>query len=637
MLKRFLFLMVMFGMATSVQARSLYWPSVVVDAELDSSGLLHVTETQTYMFDGDWNGGERQFNLRAGQFLHLQGLDRIDGAQVIPLVRGDISKVDHYELKDTTLRWRSRLPDDPKFEHKELTYRLHYTLSGVLRGRNNHFRLAHDFSFPDRETLINHFTLHFIIDPVWSGLQTPMTINQENLKPGQGVVVRDELEYHGAASPASVTQELSPLVGYTFLLILLAGLVALFLQFLRQERKVGRIGTLLPLESIDKEWLKKNVFSLPPEVVGAVWDGKIGGAEVAAILATLEYEKKIATGVQRRFLRKPVMTMELLIDRNTLTGYHRAVINKLFYNNRTNVDTGSIQERYKKVGLDLPAIIEKPIERQLVQFPMWKEKSRPVNWKTSLLGLTAAFVLLVAAGVWGRGGNDSALASTVGFLGFISLAGAVVAARLNARTIHDLPLRFALVLMFMLPLVGTTSFYLLKAVTFLFQTPVLGAAVIWNLAVFNLVLNALRIDEPLEKIAARKKMLAARNYFIQQLRSATPDLSDAWFPYLIAFGLGPKVDSWFRSYGTSVASRDSDGIISSSGTSLSSSSSSAASWTGGGGSFGGGGASGVWAAAAVAVGAGVATPSSSSGGSSSGSSGGSSSGSSSGGGGGGGW
>jgi len=52
----FLFLALVLTAATA-QSKSLYWPAITVDAQLDKNGILHVSETQTYIFNGDWNGG----------------------------------------------------------------------------------------------------------------------------------------------------------------------------------------------------------------------------------------------------------------------------------------------------------------------------------------------------------------------------------------------------------------------------------------------------------------------------------------------------------------------------------------------------------------------------------------------------
>jgi uncharacterized membrane protein YgcG len=155
-----------------------------------------------------------------------------------------------------------------------------------------------------------------------------------------------------------------------------------------------------------------------------------------------------------------------------------------------------------------------------------------------------------------------------------------------------------------------------------------------TLGFINSVFNMMRTREVPESLELRRKLVSARLYFERELRSPTPNLKDEWFPYLLAFGLGPKIDRWFKSIASeSLGTRTRAGATRgySSGTTTSSSNSS---WTGGGGTFGGAGASGAWSAAVGSIASGVAKPSSSSSGGRSSSSGSSRS---SGGGGGGGW
>src|SRR5499426_1805958 len=58
--------------------RELHWDALDVDAHLDADGVLDVIERHTMVFTGDWNGGERVFNVRARQKLEFLGLQRID-------------------------------------------------------------------------------------------------------------------------------------------------------------------------------------------------------------------------------------------------------------------------------------------------------------------------------------------------------------------------------------------------------------------------------------------------------------------------------------------------------------------------------------------------------------------------------
>jgi uncharacterized membrane protein YgcG len=153
---------------------------------------------------------------------------------------------------------------------------------------------------------------------------------------------------------------------------------------------------------------------------------------------------------------------------------------------------------------------------------------------------------------------------------------------------------------------------------------VIGALAAWAL---NLALNRALTRVSPEQLAERKNLTAAREWLAEQLTRRLPRIRDAWYPYLIAFGLDEQMDRWFARFGPP-ARASSNNDFGDSGASRDSSSSST--WSGGGGKFGGGGASGTWSAAAGAIAAGVAVASS--GGSGAGGGGGSS-----GGGGGGGW
>jgi uncharacterized membrane protein YgcG len=142
-------------------------------------------------------------------------------------------------------------------------------------------------------------------------------------------------------------------------------------------------------------------------------------------------------------------------------------------------------------------------------------------------------------------------------------------------------------------------------------------------------INALRSRQRREGIALRKQLTAGRLFFKSELAKPTPALRDEWFPWVLAFNLGKRMDDWSAKHASGGAST----IVTSS--SSSSSHSGSSSWTGfGGGHSGGAGASATWAAAAGGLAAGVASPSSSSSGGGGGGGGG---GGSSGGGGGGGW
>src|ERR1043165_3474425 len=163
-------------LAASAHARSLYWRSIAVDAHLDAEGRMHIVETQTCVFDGDWNGGERWFNVRGNQSFNFESMARVDrDGTAPPLGFGSADKVDHYDVLDgPKVRWRARLASDPEFKNTELTYRLRYTYSGIVKRVNKRYLLSHDFAFANRDPgqVIQNFSLHLTVDPIWSGIRS---------------------------------------------------------------------------------------------------------------------------------------------------------------------------------------------------------------------------------------------------------------------------------------------------------------------------------------------------------------------------------------------------------------------------------------------------------------------------------
>src|SRR5690606_23439966 len=64
------------------------------------------------------------------------------------------------------------------------------------------------------------------------------------------------------------------------------------------------------------------------------------------------------------------------------------------------------------------------------------------------------------------------------------------------------------------------------------------------LAVVVVNVASMRSRQRAEGVAFRKRLSAARAFFERELESDQPALRDEWFPWLLAFGLGPKMDTW---------------------------------------------------------------------------------------------
>ncbi len=632
-------------LATAATAqRQLSWRPLAVEARLDAEGALWVRESHTMVFTGDWNGGERIFDLRSGQSLELLALARLDPATGIevPLVEGDLSRVDHYDWTDRkTLRWRSRLPSDPPFAETPLTYVVEYRQEGILRPVGKLYRLDHDFAFAQRSWPIESFTLALEIDPIWQPVtDLPAEWGPVELGYSGTQVVTVDLAYTGEGAPAGVWRPASVALRAALFLGAAAAIIALFVVFCRAEAALGRFRMPPAPAAIDTGWLEENLFDLLPEEAGALWDRKVGPAEVAAILARWQADGRIESRVVPKASRwkKDVLELELTAERDSFEGYEGKLMAKLFFGGRRQTDTEAIREHYKSRGFAPAAAVRPGIEKRLARLgsELAPHKKLPAFGGRLTLGLFLASLALMGVEALSRPLQAFQLA----LLLFVSVAilylmlGLVFAQVFRGR-LTNLP---AWSLGFVLP---ALAFYanmalvafvdrLLPWLDFPLQPGPAGTAALAVLAVmvWSSLLNNARSRERPRGLERRQRLAAARRLLARELARPQPELDDAWMPYLLALGLGSRVDRWWRRFGGAVedaalATRRQFSPGSSGG-------SGGGSWTGGGGAFGGAGATASWAAVAGSVAAGVAKPGS-------GGSGGGGGGSSSGGGGGGGW
>jgi hypothetical protein len=351
--------------------------------------------------------------------------------------------------------------------------------------------------------------------------------------------------------------------------------------------------------------------------VGAAWDHKVTQSEVAAMLARLVAEKKIAT--KTIGTADPELHMELLVSREELSGYERELVDKFFFSGNTT-NTEAIRSHYEGTGLDPAALIRTAVTSDADSLLGGGARTR------GILGCVGTIVFFALLGI-----AVIAIPSERNALGFIT-AGALfvlfatacgIANYWNSRA--DFRRKEALWMLLPWALMAATVFILLS-----FDPPFF-VEILFALAAMSAIATSVTVaasKRSREAIDFRRKLAAVRSYFRRQLASPRPELEDSWFPYVLAFGLGTEAEKWFTAFGGASAS---SGVGAIAHSTSSSSSGSSSGWTGGGGGFGGAGASGAWVAAASGMAAGVAAPSSSSSG------GGSSGGGSSGGGGGGGW
>lgn len=626
--KRLLAATLAFGLiAATATARDLYWRSLEVAARLESDGSLTIRETQDMVFTGDWNGGERIFRLDPGHSIVLTRMVRIDtatGAETV-MREGDLDEVDEYRWTARgVLRWRSRRPTDSDFENTELVYRLEYFYRGVLVPQTDGtYRLDHDFAFAERSGPIERFSLKLDLAPGWESMGKLDTVDGMLLVPGRGYVYRARFRWTGPGVPVHAVIP-RPSAPWKWPAIGL--LWAIFLEravwFVRRDGSLGRFTRPVDASAIDQAWLDEKVFAVAPETVGAVWDRKIGSAEVAAILARLVQEKKIEARIEKAkgWFGSDNLRLTRLVPLNQMDAPARTLVGALFPTGE-QTDMKSLRRHYRKSGFDPVAKIRTTLNSAFA--PGTKPSAKPtafLAFGAVVLGVAAAFVL--------SGGGTG-----VAGLFAMTLIGAPfhLFAAPAQRKVGPPILGFVLAL----AMLGMMSVMLVR-IAVQPEVPVVSlvAAAVLGGAFARSMVNRMATRESRESLAQRRDFLSARRYFSIELAKPAPRLQDRWFPWFVGLGLATNVDRWMRSFGGELAATGSavgstyTGSGGSAGGPVASTS-----WTGGGGSFGGAGATAAFVAGATAMGAGVSAPSSSDGSSGGGGGGGSSSG----GGGGGGW
>jgi hypothetical protein len=615
--------------------RELRWDRLDVAAHLDADGTLNVSETQTIVFDGDWNGGERRFTIHPRHKLTFVGLSRIDASGNHELREDDsLDDVDEYAWTDsTTLRWRSRVPGDPPFANTTLRYEIRYALSGILLRDDNTYTLDHDFAFRDRDGVIERFALRLTVDPVWQPvdeLRSDYTAGP--FGPGKTFVLTVPLRYTGAGTPSTLdlTRPTAIAVGVPILLVFTTLAI---LWFFVREHLYGRFE---PVSSgaTDEAWLQEYLLCYPAEVVGAAWDEWVGPPEVLALLARLELEGKVGSAVGNKSGASAPMTLWLKADRETLIGHERALIDALFFDGRTETSTKVVKAHYRKSGFNPASVIAKDLRRAVEAMMPAGDAPRRFRWLTPILIVAGMALLLLE---W-RAGTLTTPMLLVPLVALAVAAGAGLGIGSSFR--RHLEWGRAHALASVAPALAIAA----GIGVFLWFYVGVGRAEMLPHAVYGLLaaaagfilmsINASKSQQRRQGMALRKRLTAARAFFIAELHRPQPALRDEWYPWLLAFGLGKEMDQWSADRPGEERRRSGRTKVTSSS---SSSSSTGDGWSGfGGGRSGGAGGGAAWQAAASGMAAGVSSASSSGSGSGS-SSGGSSSSGSSGGGGGGGW
>lgn len=392
----------------------------------------------------------------------------------------------------------------------------------------------------------------------------------------------DVLQPSAIATVSDVAQLASPLLRWAAIALMVACAVAMF-RWLRRQRAALREGLPSPSE-VDAEWLAQHVFSLTPELVGALYDRRVAWPEVAALVARMSGESKLASRVATGEQGWGNLELWLLVDREELSGYERELVESLFFAKRTTSGE-AVQEAYRSVGFDPAAILRRHLEPALQGLV----GAGPVLTRGLGLGLAACLLASIAAVASGAAGVVVACAvAAFAAVGPLGAKWAAARWRRGPDRTDSETLPFAL---------GAGA-SLLALAAMLAAWPSLrpleaGLALAWSVVGSVLAARVVGSKESAQGLGLRRNLLAARRYFQSELERAEPRIDDEWLPYLIALDLKAAVDHWYLAYGRLDTAARRERQVGAGATEQG--------WTGGAGAYGGVGAAGAWIAATLGL------------------------------------
>ena len=367
-----------------------------------------------------------------------------------------------------------------------------------------------------------------------TGTSVSSRYTAEQLPPGQGLVLTIPLRYTGAGVPVALATNLPRGIIRALWSLLVVPIVVIGWVFAR-ERWYGRFA---PLQTqVDEAWIREHIVNHPAEVVAAAWDNHIESAEVVALIARLVAEGKLQGGA-----KKKSMSLHLAVDRETLDGYERALVDGLFFEKRTDTSTELVQRHYSKKGFDPAGLIRAGLKARAETILPPGRKPWRVPYVATILYLGGAALI---AREWQSGRITTAVAALFAF-GALPLM--LVARQLGLRFHANIQWGPTKAFSTFIPAdlaMGAAALYLWRwadsGVVPVSDGFVVGVVML-ALSVLFAGVGALKSTQHRAALAFRKTLASGREFFIAELAKERPALRDEWFPWVLAFGLGKQMD-----------------------------------------------------------------------------------------------
>ncbi|MDD4179955.1 MAG: DUF2207 domain-containing protein, partial [Candidatus Margulisbacteria bacterium] len=301
MVKKIFLLVLLTGLiflGGAASARSLYWDKIAVDLTLNRDSSVDIVETQTYIFDGAYNGGYRDIKFKG--FDSISNIELYEGD--IKYQAGSLDKY-HYTVGNENgarrIKWRSRDVDEPEYSQTSKTFTIKYRVNGLIDHQKGFDELYWKAIFEDREGNVNkaEAVLHLpspvepeklkvilytnVSGATWQ-VTDPQTIvfRGENLPPGELFEVKVDfppgLVAHVFSLKKTIKTFVSPYLPWVIAGAIFIFMLSLYLR-LGRDYEVAGVATVITSPPTD----------LAPALAGTVIDEEAGMKELIATILDL--------------------------------------------------------------------------------------------------------------------------------------------------------------------------------------------------------------------------------------------------------------------------------------------------------------------------------------------------------------
>ena len=503
-----------------------------IKAYLDPYGWLTVTETGRL----EWSNEATEIPVRSLQFDMMTQFEslsmRLQESSTKEDTQGGIGQI---------LFWKPKEGVGKKLSaNMVISYTVRPVLSEIESGR---YSFKVDFS--DKEIPIKRITMEMNLAPVWK-TSSPMTMTTDDVR--NAAVFTQELTYAGNGTPVTFENSFEnsatlpadwyrPVPGLTRWMLYplwLLGLAGIYGLFWLAEKRKGSFGPFLPLETIDRAWMDREVFSKKPEEVGFLWDYRLSKDEMNAILTRWMGEGKISSENITDAYNKPALKLKRLVPFDSMTGHERKLLEAIFFSDRETMDAEYLRKHYGNTGKSPLTILETFLltEMKLPQKPDKKDLAKKavagLLW-ISGVALFAVVILFVLVDPWSIPWILHGVAGSI-IVSLLAYAYIRVMASRNLRTYSTRIIQTGLVHAAVGSVLLALQYWPHGAEWPLFQC-------ILGFFVLAVCLRTEHLRSMKEEISIRIPMMAAREYLQKQLASNAGPIPPEWLSYLIALGL----------------------------------------------------------------------------------------------------